>query len=1274
MSGMTEFDINTLQLSSSQHLFKGKLAVDRAETHDIVHWILSTIPAREDHKICLLTGTAGQGKTVVLQNLLKEMERHEKFPVFALKADLVDFDNIDANDFIARYEQEFQSLSGCGLWPVLVIDQIDALSKTLSADRKPINLLDKLINAVCQAKNACVIVSCRPYDLDFDPVLSKYKYKKKISLGNLKAEEVNRILREFGMREYTEGSKMLAFLSVPINLELFLEYGREDDQITTLQSLLDTLWRKKISEVADKKANITTTSLIECLNEITTSLNKSSSLACSRKALEDRFTKELSYLISENILTDTARIGYVSFVHQSLADYISARLLVTSGQTMAELLESEHQGLYVRNRVKQYFTYIREADENLYLQEVKRILVDEASKYRVHIKMLILTTMAGFEQPTEEEKHFVGQYVLTDDIYSSMFMESVYRKGWFEYVSEHSFLRNKLQAGHASTVQMVKDMCENVMIFDGHSMASFLLSQIREGDTAWNRNWMDVAERFSDTNRLTSLIPLYENAKGDEPLKYNEYLERLASVDYGYVEKVLLKHIGKELEKQMAEKDTEGFVFRVVYLDSQAFSILENLFESDKDRTSTTYLKVIRLIDDVSKYGKDDVFLHQESHAYFTYNDSSYYNNHEKLVIDYLEYASKAIEENPDGFKAIVNECLHDERCIVYYMGLRMCRMNLVAFKTESLSILTNKKFLEELDSKLSYQIVRMLEDTFPLMTEEEKKKVLDICSTIAPKWEKTPLPILREHQELPLYHIGRRKQEYLTVIPPDYLKKERNEDWLFLQRMERELDKADVHEPYKIYTKSGWGSHRQETMKLMKKKDMLKAFKKYESNSPGFDERPTRQGECMNFQSVVTQNPSQYIDVIEAILEDRGINREYAAYGIIGLMKADYSMDTIQAMTDRLIAELMEDLSSVENYYPMMDILREMDYFIKRNAISETMMEYMCRIVKEYPEEHYKDENLELRQDVFNTGINRARGNAAFHLVMCYKMTEYGQQIFDALESCVDGSPATKGAIVLQQALLNHLDLDRNFKLYMDLVKERTPSLVSIPLGQLHPLVYFINVRFEELKSFFISLYDVPESHDMLSQLLWIAWVRGKADAKELLHDLLIRSDKAKGNIIRYFDKETVTKFFKYVKPVAEWCADSDDEEVGKVYDYFVNDMEDLNWEDARWFVNTYARGKVFAYAGNQFLEFMKDSAAEHPEDVLKWMCYFAKAEHKGESRMFLASRTLSNLVAAYNAIRKYDKNNELLEKALDTMDDLMAQQQVRRGMLHFLYELDNN
>ena len=1271
---MTDFDINTLQLSTSQHLFKGELAIERTETHDIVHWILSTIPAREDHKICLLTGTAGQGKTVVLQNLLKEMEKYEKFPVFALKADLVDFENISPNEFVKQYGDEFKRLSDCDLWPVLVIDQIDALSKTLSTDRKPINLLDKLIGAVCKAKNACVIISCRPYDLDFDPVLSKYKYKKKIALGNLRTEQVNDVLREFCMGEYSEGSKMMQFLSVPLHLELFLEYGKVGQETVTLQSLFDTLWRKKITEVAEKSVNVSTASLTACLESLTDILNNSSSLGCSRKKIEDHFAKEIDYLISENVLVSHANIDTISFVHQALGDYVSSRLLAQSGQKMADILEGEHQGLYIRNRVKQYFTYIREADEDQYIREVEKIICDKQGKYRTHIKMLILTTMASWENPTEAEKYFVSRHVIPDKTYLGMFAEAITKRGWFEVMSQHPSVVQGLKKKDKDISQMMKHVCENVMLYDSKAAAAFLLSQVRDGDTEWNRQWMEVAERYSSPAIIKQLLPLYEQLRDDRSLQYDNFLQQLASVDYDYVERMVLEYVRTEIEKQMEDKDEDSFLFRVNYLDNDANNLLEHLFETYQKRGAETYLKVIRQIDDASKYEPNgDAFGHQESRAYLSFSSSSYYNHCDRLVADYLEYARKAVAADANQMKAIVQETLSDKRSIIYYIGLCICRMSPQTFVKESTEVLTNKNLLEELDSKTSYQLTKLLEVVFPLLSEAVQSNVMDIIATVAPKWEKTPIPDLRKYH-VPLYHIGRRKQELLTSIPEDYLRQHRPEEWQFLQQMNRELNKAEIHEPYKMHTKSGWGAHSLDTMKAMKKADMLRAFRKYDSNVPGFDEHPTRQGECMNFQNLVTENPKKYVDLIEEIIGDRSIHSEYAAYGIIGLMKSKFDVKTAARLTDCLIAVLMDNLTAQENYYTLMDILREMDYFIVENAVSPMMMEFMCRIVKEYPEEHYKDDNLEKRHDVYNTGINRARGNAAFHLVKCDGMSQYKDQIFDALESCVDASPATKGAIILQQALLNNLDIQRNFQLYMNLVKDKTPSLVSIPLNNLHPLIYFINTNFEDLKTFFKDLYEVEESHDVLSQILWIAWVRGREEAELLLEGLLKQSDKAKESIITYFTKDIVANYFEFVKPVVEWCADSKNEEVGKVFDYLINDIEELDWEDVRWYIDVYVKSNVFAYAGNQFLEFMKDNAATYPEDVLRWMCAFANVENKNDSHPFMASRTLSNIVSAYNAIRKYDKRNKLLEDALDTMDRLMSQQQVRRGMLHFLYELDNN
>ena len=121
------------------------------------------------------------------------------------------------------------------------------------------------------------------------------------------------------------------------------------------------------------------------------------------------------------------------------------------------------------------------------------------------------------------------------------------------------------------------------------------------------------------------------------------------------------------------------------------------------------------------------------------------------------------------------------------------------------------------------------------------------------------------------------------------------------------------------------------------------------------------------------------------------------------------------------------------------------------------------------------------------------------------------------------------------------------------------------------------------------------------------------------------------------------------------------------------MNDLKVAAWNDVVSVIDVYSQGKAFMYAGHNFLELMKEMASVHAEDVLRWICVFAKIINRNDERMFHISSTMSILVAAYNAIRKYDKNHQGVETALDTMDMLMEQKEVRRGMKNFLYELDN-
>ena len=195
-----------------------------------------------------------------------------------------------------------------------------------------------------------------------------------------------------------------------------------------------------------------------------------------------------------------------------------------------------------------------------------------------------------------------------------------------------------------------------------------------------------------------------------------------------------------------------------------------------------------------------------------------------------------------------------------------------------------------------------------------------------------------------------------------------------------------------------------------------------------------------------------------------------------------------------------------------------------------------------------------------------------------------------------------------------------------------------------------------------------------MLSQLLWLAWKSGNEQAGELLHELLDKSDKAKACIIKFFNKDTISSSFDYVLPVVEWCSKGEDENLGRMLDFLMNDLEVFEWPQIVKVVELYLKGSAFKYAGRNFLEMLEEQAESHPTDVMRWICEYVKTEHKDSESHYLSTQAMAVLVAAYNAIRKYEKDDELLEQALKAMDVLLMSQDVRTSVKGFLYQFDNN
>ena len=151
-------------------------AIIREEVISIQEWIDKEASADKTARLALLYGKAGIGKSIVMHELLKRLRLKENYIVLGLKSDqieFVDMDHLRSKMHLARpIEVAIKEMSLKYIRVVLLIDQIDALSLSLSlsSNRTPFRSLLKMITQVKGVPNVRIVISCRPYDLEYDVI------------------------------------------------------------------------------------------------------------------------------------------------------------------------------------------------------------------------------------------------------------------------------------------------------------------------------------------------------------------------------------------------------------------------------------------------------------------------------------------------------------------------------------------------------------------------------------------------------------------------------------------------------------------------------------------------------------------------------------------------------------------------------------------------------------------------------------------------------------------------------------------------------------------------------------------------------------------------------------------------------------------------------------------------------------------------------------------------------------------------------------------------
>lgn len=1261
------FNLASVDLESYNNLFGGTYHIDRYETDQLYNWISNDLQANET-PIAILAGDAGSGKSVIFKDLFNKLVSNN-IPVLGIKADRLVVRNIqELNEELElgdTIESIFISLSKLDQKFVLLVDQIDALSQSLSSDRKPLNTYHRMIQRLSRLQNIRIVISCRIYDLDYDPLLKDYKSKKKIMTSLLSIEDVEKVLRELNKQLPQYSDKIKNFLRIPLHLQLYTKLSNPETmgETITLQSLYDEIWTEFILTKPSVYL-ISSQNLILAIKEFADGMYNSQQLYLNGKTFESRFINEINYLSTEGIISYSAD-RKIQFIHQSFFDYAYARTFIENGKKITESLYTQHQGLFVRSRTKQVLTYLRELNPEGYIEELDSIIF---GNYRFHLKLMLLNNLGFYPDPKKQEQEWVQNHLIKDDFLFKLFIESIYTIEWFRFLLEKIGTLQYFEKNDQEIISKINIICWRLVGSSTEEVISFLNS-IKNIQFENSQNFISGILRNVPVDKISLAIQLFEETfyKWD---KYNLYhfLDNALLYNPVFVKDQLL-YLFEENLKTLKEHSSD-----YIPGDYDGMHVFKGLHDKHKNIAIPFFIEIIKRICESSKMvyldeskNEDRIF---DSMAYYLYSPyKGHHYNHQELYNLLLEYFDVHYNTDFDIKTEIAIPLLKSDLAMIVNLGVVCVLKNLDNLKSTAYDILISKRFYKTSSENLKYNVNRLLKEAYILFDISEQKEINGVILSIKPKWEKQPLGLEKGISKYGYTRIGYTSYSFICMIP-ELERKKHTEIDSFYKECQRKWEKIENKEPQAVTVRVGDTVLPQSAYDKMTKEQWKNSFREIVSDEHFNWDKPSRTGHCRMFQECVKQSPKKYIKLISEIATDETILPIYTVYGLQGLKESSYNHEVTKSLFIQFINNRFYDHDFLDksNREWLKYSVWLVGYFINKNAVDRDIIEFLKKLINEYPDEEM------LNDDPVNDGINRVRGAAASNLVDCYEFSEFEEDIFSTLEKLAqNGAVHTRAAALYELAYLNNLNKERNLKLYLDLVSDYNPLLLKIPLHNLHPLVYLIHVDFKQLIPFFEKAITVEEAAKPISYVLFIAWANDYEDSERLLNEILCDKVAIKTVVDAAFDlMYNHIKYKEKAMLILVRFLNVDDEELGKTYEFGLHKMGKQINDDIISFIDQYTYSMIGKYRSHYYYEILLNLAKDIPHKVIEWALAFDNHLKPDVQMRYLQNEPIQAILLAYNAVRDYNKKDKLLENAMDAFDKLLMVPEYRNSASAMLTQID--
>lgn len=393
------------------------------------------------------------------------------------------------------------------------------------------------------------------------------------------------------------------------------------------------------------------------------------------------------------------------------------------------------------------------------------------------------------------------------------------------------------------------------------------------------------------------LIGFYNKlVKSRNPLEYTHLLKDILNDNPGFV----CEELKENVRSQLTEKK-ENHVHKIEVSHDVEY-LYEELLKKHHDEAIQLLVEILTIVYDATQFEIEGAEIYNST-EFFCFQRTTGEHFASDLIEDSANILIDDFLKNIDSdvTKRYVAEFSKSRHEGFVFIALYVYTSYPEIFKDDVYDIIESRQVLANAPSWVEYQAVEALKMTFGLMTDEQKKAIIERILAIADKGEYIlfkDVVEMRLQYGHPILDIDIHKGKALEVIPIEELKSLSWEAYQERQRIDRKFnpERLKNRKPSSSSMHTGWTSLRKDQGMKMSTEAWLNSMLKY-TNDPFDWEKPSLTGQCHLFREVVSKEPDSFLDFIHQITKDNRILIAYVQAGMQGLMDAGRMDDAMHVL-----------------------------------------------------------------------------------------------------------------------------------------------------------------------------------------------------------------------------------------------------------------------------------------------------------------------------------------------------------------------------------------